>query len=156
MNPVKSNIVTIVITLIASSGMWTVILYFFQRHDKKTDDKDEMKESIEELTDTVNNLKDSINELYQQQAKRDEQEKLNRSLLVGIAHDRIIYLGQSYTDQGWISPSDYKTLHDDMFVPYERLGGNGEAKRVMVEVNKLPIKDPIKVHEEELDNDKEN
>lgn len=70
--------------------------------------------------------------------KRDNKTKL----LVGIAHDRIIYLGMSYIrrDPGYITQDEYENLHDYLFVPYQELGGNGSAKRVMAEVEKLPIK----------------
>ena len=62
-----------------------------------------------------------------------------RRLLVGLAHDRIIELGMHYIDRGWITQDEYENLHDYLYVPYEKMGGNGSAKRVMEEVDKLPI-----------------
>ena len=60
-------------------------------------------------------------------------------LIVGLAHDRIVYLGMQYIDRGWITRDEYENLHDYLYVPYEKMGGNGSAKRVMMEVEKLPI-----------------
>ena len=60
-------------------------------------------------------------------------------LIVGLAHDRIVYLGMQYIDRGWITRDEYEDLHDYLYVPYEKMGGNGSAKRVMMEVDKLPI-----------------
>lgn len=60
-------------------------------------------------------------------------------LIVGLAHDRIVYLGMQYIDRGWITRDEYENLHDYLYVPYEKMGGNGSAKRVMMEVDKLPI-----------------
>ena len=61
-------------------------------------------------------------------------------LLIGLAHDRIIYLGTRYIDRGYITPDEYENLHDYLYVPYAENGGNGSAKRVMEQVKALPIK----------------
>lgn len=45
----------------------------------------------------------------------------------------------SYIDRGWITQDEYENLHDYLYKPYEKMGGNGSAKKVMSEVNKLPI-----------------
>ena len=60
-------------------------------------------------------------------------------MLIDLAHDRIIYLGMSYIERGWITQDEYENLHDYLYKPYEEMGGNGSAKKVMQEINKLPI-----------------
>lgn len=73
-------------------------------------------------------------------------------LMVGIAHDRIIFLGMQYIERGSITEDEYENLHDYLYVPYEALGGNGSAKRVMEEVQKLPLKTfrgGVRSHEDE-------
>lgn len=60
-------------------------------------------------------------------------------LLVGIAHDRIVYLGMKYVGRGYITKDEYENLNDYLFEPYTKCGGNGSAKRVMEEVRKLPL-----------------
>lgn len=60
-------------------------------------------------------------------------------LLVGIAHDRIVYLGMKYVSRGYITKDEYENLNDYLFEPYTECGGNGSAKRVMEEVRKLPL-----------------
>ena len=60
-------------------------------------------------------------------------------LLIGLAHDRIIYLGTSYIERGYITPDEYENLHDYLYVPYAENGGNGSAKRVMESVKQLPM-----------------
>jgi hypothetical protein len=62
-------------------------------------------------------------------------------MLRGLAHDRICNLGEEYIKQGYISKDDYENLHDYLFLPYEELGGNGTAKRIMDEVKKLPLRE---------------
>ena len=60
--------------------------------------------------------------------KRSEKKDVRTQMLIGLAHDR-----------GWITQDEYENLHDYLYKPYEKMGGNGSAKKVMSEVNKLPI-----------------
>ena len=61
-------------------------------------------------------------------------------MLVGLGHDRIMFLGMKYIDRGWINHDEYENLYTYLYEPYEKLGGNGSAKKIMNEVEKLPIK----------------
>ena len=71
--------------------------------------------------------------------KKSEQNDTKNDLLVGIAHDRIRWLGLQYMERGYITPDEYENLHDYLYVPYAKRGGNGSAKKIMEEVNKLPM-----------------
>ncbi len=80
----------------------------------------------------------------QEHAKRKEAENKHNStetqMLIGLAHDRIVYLGMTYIEKKYITQDEYENLYEYLYKPYEKLGGNGSAKRVMMEVNKLPIR----------------
>jgi hypothetical protein len=91
-------VITIVGTVIASSGFWA---YITQRHDR-------------------NDVK--------------------TQMLIGLGHDRILYLGMCYIERGYITSDEYENLYDYLYKPYEKMGYNGAVKRIMNEVNKLPIK----------------
>ena len=98
MGQLAQAIITIVCSVIASSGFWTI----FQ---KKMDKKD-----------------------------------VTREMLIGLAHDRIVYLGLFYMERGdWITQDEYENLNDYLYKPYSKMGGNGTAKRVMAGVDKLRI-----------------
>ena len=71
--------------------------------------------------------------------KRSEKNDVKTQMLVGLAHDRILFLGMSYVEQGFITRDEYEHRYEYLYRPYEKMGGNGSAKRVMQEVNKLPI-----------------
>ena len=71
--------------------------------------------------------------------RKNENKDVKSQMLIGLAHDRIIFLGMEYIERGWISQDEYENLHDYLYKPYEKLGGNGSAQKVMIEVNKLPI-----------------
>lgn len=73
-------------------------------------------------------------------AKRVDKGDAQRKMLVGLAHDRIIHLGMVYVDRGYITQDEYENLNDYLYTPYEKMGGNGSAKRVMEEVRKLQIR----------------
>lgn len=61
-------------------------------------------------------------------------------LLLGLAHDRIIFLGMSYVERGWITKDEYEDFIKYLYGPYETFGGNGLAEKVMQEVKKLPMR----------------
>ena len=71
-------------------------------------------------------------------ARRADKGDAERKMLVGLAHDRIVHLGMVYIDRGYITQDEYENLNDYLYAPYEKMGGNGSAKRVMEEVRKLP------------------
>lgn len=98
MEPWVQMVVTIVCSVIASSGFW---MYITQRCDRKD---------------------------------------VKTQMLIGLGHDRILYLGMSYIERGYITSDEYENLYVYLYKPYEKMGGNGSAKRIMNEVNKLPIR----------------
>ena len=60
-------------------------------------------------------------------------------MLLGLGHDRIVYLGSCYIERGYITQDEYENLHDYLYEPYLALGGNGTAKKVMAGVERLPL-----------------
>ena len=71
--------------------------------------------------------------------KRLEKKDVKTEMLIGLGHDRIMYLGMVYIERGYITSDEYENLYEYLYKPYEKMGGNGSAKRVMNEVNELPI-----------------
>lgn len=73
--------------------------------------------------------------------KRDKKQSAESKMLKGLAHDRICFLGEEYIKRGYISKDEYENLHDYLYLPYEELGGNGTARRIIEEVKKLPLRE---------------
>lgn len=92
--------VTILVSVLASSGVWAVVIKFMDKKDART------------------------------------------QMLIGLGHDRIMYLGTSYIERGYITSEEYENLVDYLYRPYELMGGNGSAKRVVEEIKKLPLNKP--------------
>jgi hypothetical protein len=66
-------------------------------------------------------------------AARDE-------MILGLGHDRIMYLSEKYLAIGDITADEYENLHSYLYEPYLKMGGNGGAKRNMEKVYKLEVK----------------
>ena len=71
-------------------------------------------------------------------AHRDKKSAKTKMLL-GLGHDRIIYLCMKYIERGWISQDEYEDLTKYLWTPYSDLGGNGTAERLMNAIKQLPI-----------------
>lgn len=94
----RTMIVTIVVAVLGSQGLWGLLAKIRDKKDAKT------------------------------------------MVLRGLAHQEILELGRAALAAGAITADDWENLHDYLFVPYEKMGGNGSAARIMREVEKLPIR----------------
>jgi hypothetical protein len=72
--------------------------------------------------------------------KKNESKDLTTRMVLGLGHDRIIFLGMHYLERGsWITEDEYENLVDYLYKPYASLGGNGSAERVVTAVKQLKI-----------------
>lgn len=60
-------------------------------------------------------------------------------MLLGLGHDRLVYLCMKYIERGWISSDEHEDLTKYLYEPYSKMGGNGTVERLMNEVNTLPM-----------------
>lgn len=61
-------------------------------------------------------------------------------LLRGIGQIEIIFFSTKFIEQGYITREEYDSLKNEIYAPYVEIGGNGLAKKMMEEIEKLPIK----------------
>lgn len=67
--------------------------------------------------------------------KKSDKSTCMTQMLIGLGHDRIVSLGMKYLERGdWITQDEYENLHEYLYKPYSKLGGNGSAERIMEEV----------------------
>lgn len=64
-------------------------------------------------------------------------------LLMGVAYDRLTHLGVGYIERGSITKDEYEDLRRYFYDPYLALGGNGVAKRIMLEIETLPFRSHV-------------
>ena len=72
--------------------------------------------------------------------KKLERNNSERELLVGIGHVELVFFGMQYIERGCITRDEYETLQE-LYKPYVKLGGNGSGKKIMNEVEQLPMKE---------------
>lgn len=148
-----------VITALITGGLFSFIQFLINRHDNKEDELKEIKDAIEVgLKETQNLGKEryethekaiqEIHKVLKQLEANDTSQtsslEKQATSLVGIGHDRIVYLGAHYLERGYITQDEYENLNDYLFKPYKALGGNGTAEKIMKEVDKLPLHDKNK------------
>lgn len=73
--------------------------------------------------------------------KRHDKKDAKTDLLLGLAHDRIMFLGTSYIARNEITQAEFENLITYLYEPYEKLGGNGSAKHIIEKVKHLPFKE---------------
>ena len=71
--------------------------------------------------------------------RQKNRSNLSKKLLIGLAHDRIVFLSLKYIQRGCITQEEHENLSVFLYSPYVQMGGNGSAQRLMDEVNRLPI-----------------
>ena len=71
---------------------------------------------------------------------RSKSKTSEQKLILGLAFIEIVKKCESYIQRGWIEAEEYKELNHYLFEPYQQMGGDGTAQRLIKEVEKLPIK----------------
>lgn len=59
---------------------------------------------------------------------------------MGLAQDRLISLGMTYIERGWVTNDEFHALRHYLYEPYRELDGNGAAERLMYAVQRLPFR----------------
>lgn len=72
--------------------------------------------------------------------RRSDKKDAMKNLMIGIAHDRIMQASMFYINRGYITKDEYENLMVYLYEPYKALGGNGSAKHMIQEVDKLEVK----------------
>lgn len=73
------------------------------------------------------------------QSRLDRKNAKSRMIL-GLGHDRLMFLCSKYIERGWISNDEYEDLTKYLYKPYKDMGGNGTVERLMNEIKNLPIR----------------
>ena len=71
---------------------------------------------------------------------RLEKNSAERELIVGIAHIELVFFGMQFLERGWVTRDEYETMQD-LYRPYVKLGGNGSGRKIMKEIENLPIRE---------------
>lgn len=72
--------------------------------------------------------------------KRSMNQTAHSRLLMGLAYDKIISVGMTYIERGWVTKDEYEEYLKYLVDPYKDMGGNGVADRISHEVASLPFR----------------
>lgn len=117
MDPWLHTIITIIGSVIASSGFWAWLQY-----------QDSKKDTIQKAL--------------------AKQQKAMIDVLIGLGHDKIMYLGGKYCKRGYVTHSEYENLYTYIYLPYKALNGNGSADKMIEQVNKLELRENVHFEKE--------
>lgn len=72
--------------------------------------------------------------------RKDSVRTQTDKLLQGLAYDKIVTMGMSFIERGWLTQDEYEDYRRYLYDPYKALGGNGVTERVVAEVSNLPLR----------------
>lgn len=114
----------VIIAVTSSGAFFTFIQYLITRHDKKNDESDnryqELKERLENHEETI----EKLNQILLENKKENDGIK---QILIGIGHDKLVYMTDKIERRGAITLKEKATLNA-IFKPYSSLGGNGDGE----------------------------
>lgn len=71
--------------------------------------------------------------------RRQERRDASVKLLMSLVYDKIVHWGMKYIERGYITKDEFDDLIRYFWEPYEELGGNGTAERIVNLVKRLPL-----------------
>lgn len=72
---------------------------------------------------------------------KQRKESAEDRMILGICYMAICQLCGVYISRGYITRDEYTDLNKYLYEPYRARGGDGTCERLMIEVNKLPLKE---------------
>lgn len=79
--------------------------------------------------------------LIQRHDQRVNKDRPEYKMILGLGHDIIINRGEFYIARGCITKDEYENLNEYLYKPYLEMGGNGTAKKIMAEIDKMPLRE---------------
>lgn len=102
-----------IIFALIGGGFFAFIQFLITRYDNKHSELKELKEILVSIEKT--------NE------KQSEIIKLQGQELLGLAHDKLVYLTNQIIKRGAITPKEKANLKA-IYIPYKNMGGNGDGE----------------------------
>ena len=110
----------IIAAIFASNGLFQLIMYILQSKEKERERK--RQEEVEKNLIKVEDFKNLC------------------ACVTVIALFRITREAKRHINNGYITLDDYHTLKHNLYEPYRKLGGNGQAEKCMEVVEELPTR----------------
>lgn len=112
---------------VSISAIFNFVQFLITRRDEKKKTKNtsciEMQARHEEYFKDVDDRVDKITKLC-----------------LGLAYDRIVHVGESYLNRGWITIDEREDFRKYLWSPYHEAGGNGSGDAMMASIDQLPVR----------------
>lgn len=126
-----------------TGGGFAAVLGLIQYKIKRKDDSEDKKAAQSDKTDEIAEMvKELVKELIAWKDSQTELSKNQSEMILGLAHDRIVYLGSKYLQAGEITVQELDDFNQYLYEPYAKLGGNGTGEKIWNRVNALPVREP--------------
>lgn len=122
---VTEFIIAVVVAVFGSNGLWVFLSKFLYRNDKKHNDIQYLKTSLDNINTEVQNMNSLLEKTH--------------DLAISTARDRLNYLNYEYMNQGYIPQKDvvpYKLMGESYI---ENDGNTIVSEEFKLCVNTLPI-----------------
>ena len=138
------------VMFICGAGGLALINIIQERWRVRYQRKAEKEDRVEERTDKLNEISKQLTDFIRKQdevnkkaedrfAEMEKSDSAQVEALRYVLLDRILYIGKSYIKHGEVTFDDRKRLREMHDVYHNRLGGNGDAKKIMDAVDELPL-----------------
>ncbi len=130
MTPHQQMILGIIAAVFASSGFWALVQQQLHMKAEKQDDMTEIKERLTAI--------------QRHSAENDEMTRLTKTMVMGLANDKIKFLCQSYITR-WekegipLTPEEHRELNKYLYKPYKAMGGDGTVEKLVEQFETIPI-----------------
>lgn len=112
---IMKEILQIILTSSICGALPAFITFLITRHDEK---KKQKEVDLEKLETRLGEISD---------------------ICLGLAHDRIIYVGKEYLQKGNITIAEREDFRKYLWGPYHAAGGNGSGDAIMNDIDGLEI-----------------
>ena len=120
-----------------SGGFFVFLEFLIKRWDNKHSDISDIKDSIAKNAESIEAIRKILLSINSDNKTQSDILDAQAEAIMGLGHDKIIYLGREIARRGMITLNEKANLQA-LYIPYSKLGGNGDGKTVYEHCMGLP------------------
>lgn len=121
-----------------SGGFFVFLEFLIKRWDNKHSDIKSIKDAISNNSKAIEEIREILININSDNNKQSQILDAQAKELMGLGHDKIIFLTQQIARRGCITLREKSNL-EALYVPYSKLGGNGDGKTGYNHCMDLPV-----------------
>lgn len=120
-----------------SGGFFVFLEFLIKRWDNKHSDISDIKDSIAKNAEAIDGIRKILLNINSDNKTQSSIIDAQAEAIMGLGHDKIIYLCQQIARRGMITLKEKANLQA-LYIPYSKLGGNGDGKTMYEHCMELP------------------